>query len=71
MSDIWTVEAISVQDGKIHRTAEKTMTREGWDHTRRVACGRTLKPYNVFETEADARRHCGNRRQYLCKQCGF
>lgn len=72
MAGPFTSEIVSVKDGKFHRPAETQFAGEGNDfrNPRLMRCGRSLTPYNFFETIADADRHTGGRlTRYACQQC--
>jgi hypothetical protein len=67
-----TVEIVSVQGGKFHRPESTLFDGDSSDlrNARLMRCGRSLVPFNFFETIADADSYTGGRLQrYVCQQC--
>lgn len=65
-------EIISVQGGKFHRPDNTLFNGDSSDfrNARLMRCGRSLVPFNFFETVADANNYTGGRLQnYICQQC--
>jgi hypothetical protein len=67
-----TIEIVSVQGGKFHRPESTVFDGGASDlrNARLMRCGRSLVPFNFFETVSDADSHTGGRlRSHVCQQC--
>lgn len=67
-----TIEIVSVKDGKFHRPDSVVFSGGSNDlrNARLMRCGRSLVPFNFFETIASADQYTGGRlERFVCQQC--
>jgi hypothetical protein len=72
MANLETIEIVSVKDGKFHRPDNVVFNGGSGDlrNARLMRCGRSLVPFNFFETIASANGYTGGQlERFICQQC--